>query len=80
MLKTYGSGKWDDLQCSNSAHEPQKVVIDYQALTHFEVHGRNARKEVSGKSHYGPVTPRRVSAHLNSCRATKSAAVACAAK
>jgi hypothetical protein len=39
---------------SNSAHEPQKVVVDYQALTHFEVHGRNARNKVPGKSHYGP--------------------------
>ena len=37
---------------SNSAHEPHNAVVDYQALTHFEVHGRNARKEVSGKSHY----------------------------
>ena len=37
---------------SNSAHEPQNAVVDYQALTHFEVHGRNARKKVSGKSHY----------------------------
>jgi hypothetical protein len=42
-----------NLQCSNSAHEPQKVVVDYQALTHFEVHGRNARNKVPGKSHYG---------------------------
>jgi|ERR1035437_1551652 hypothetical protein len=38
---------------SNSAHEPQKVVVDYQALTHFKVHGRNARNKVPGKSHYG---------------------------
>jgi hypothetical protein len=37
---------------SNSAHEPQKVVVDYQALTHFEVHGRNARNKVPGKSHF----------------------------
>jgi len=39
--------------CSNSAHEPQNAVVDYQALTHFEVHGRNARNTVSGQSHYG---------------------------
>jgi hypothetical protein len=44
----------------DSAHEPQIAVVDYQALTHFEVHGRNARKKVSGKSHFESDQPESV--------------------
>jgi hypothetical protein len=42
---------------SNSAHEPQNAYADYQVLAHFEVHGRNARKAVPGKSHFGGPGP-----------------------
>ena len=48
--------KGADVARSNSAHEPQKVVVDYQALTHFEVHGQNccvARGDEGGACPYG---------------------------
>ena len=36
------------LICGNSAHEPQNACIDYQQLTHFEVHGRSACDKFRG--------------------------------